>query len=238
MAFIGSDQMAKRARFTDTVNSLQSLVQLQYESVQSGVNTRAASAGCAGAIRQGADSCLLLGKVLSFTPGSGVMNIRPVTTTAMNIEDAGTIYSQIALTSPVVSSSTQMSELQWGAVIREASRASGVVPSYTADTLKSGSTRALINAVAFLRGPNSAEIITYFFRYDSSDTDANVQIGLRNAVTNYATTAQTTGSVCIHNVQDYTASSTPVAAVLLGGAGGTSGIATNFDAPVGATGIC
>ena len=40
MAIIGSDGMARRARFTDSVNTLHSTFQKYYEQTASGVNTR------------------------------------------------------------------------------------------------------------------------------------------------------------------------------------------------------
>src|SRR5687768_15768857 len=74
MAMIGSGNLARQTRYSDTVNSFHSTLQRVYEEIASGVNTRQASdADCSTGPNRlpGTDACLVLGKVISFNFNGG-----------------------------------------------------------------------------------------------------------------------------------------------------------------------
>jgi len=79
MAIIGSGEMAKRTRFSATVDGLQSTLQRQYEEIVSGVNARGPQGTCGGANlfgNPGTGDCLLIGRVFAVTgsPANTVMS--------------------------------------------------------------------------------------------------------------------------------------------------------------------
>lgn len=238
MALLATGSMARQNRFTDTINTFQAYMQRQYEEVQSGVNTRQVGAGCQSSSRPGADSCILIGKVVSFMPGQPFSGVsRYVRSNNLGIKDNTDIYNQLRQTNPEVLTAAQESfELQWEASVQEASRASAPLAG---EPVKANSSpqRALINSVAFLRGPNSSQIVSYYF-YARSISQGDVNSGLRAAVQNAGLTARTSASVCVHNTSDWTRAKTPVAAVMLGNGRGTAGIASDFQPARGAAGVC
>ena len=236
MAMIGSGEMARHARFSDSVNAFHSNLQRYYEEVTSGVNTREANDACtAGTVDAGTDSCLLLGRVISFEEGTSSGFVR-YATGGFNVADTGTIHAQIRNANITVRDSGEQNvDLAWGATFQSASRASGVIASQPLKQV--GSTRALINNVAFIRHPNGSEIAQYYF-YSTSTTLADVQAGLTTALNALAATSTTTASICIINDADFGSLSSPIAAILLGSGRGSASIDTDFAPSVGVPGIC
>lgn len=228
MAIIGSGNLARQARFSDTINSFHSSVQREYEEVVSGVNTRQnTDLACGGAtgVNTGTDSCILIGKVLSFQIDGSIIDVRNVTGLG-TVENSGTILDQIKLAVPKLSTSgSKQFELTWGAKVQVASRETG---TDVTDPKKSGSSRAVITNIGYLRGPNSSRIIPYYF-YSSSQAASDVQIGLTKAVNDYDRTTNTKAYICITNDQDWPAASAPVAAIKLGDGQGAAGIDTMFE---------
>lgn len=237
MAMIGSGEMARHARFSDSVNSFHSNMQRYYEEVVSGVNTRAVNNACsAGNVRTGTDSCLLIGRVISFNEDTSSGIVRYATSSA-SVADTGSIYDQLRAGSVTVQSSgEQPITLAWGALFQNASRASAVIG---AQPLKQvGSTRALINNVAFLRHPNGSQIAPYFF-YSTNTTLANVQAGLTTALNALSATSATTANICITtSPTEFGATGAPVAAIMLGTGTGSASIDTNYEPTRGVAGIC
>lgn len=247
MAFVGAGNMARYARFSDTVNSFQSLVLRQYDSVLNGVNARAASDPCSsGSPTAGSDdSCVLLGRIMSWQIGAGTPMIKvwPVISTNTTVPDTGDIYSQIGVAGPsltVKSTTTEAYDLSWGATFQESSRSSNKTSA--PDPLKTGSvpSRALINAVAFLRGPNEARVVRYYFYSSNYNNAATLTSSLRSAVADPTkTTGAVTASLCINNTQDWAGATSPVAALVFDSGSGSSAIQTNFDPlRTGITAIC
>lgn len=239
MAIIGSDGMARRARFTDSVNTLHSTFQKYYEQTASGVNTRG-TVGCSGTTSAGTDSCLLLGRIISFRINSvstPSMRIRYVTGNA-NVADSGSVYSQIQNAAPKVSDSgLEEYDIAWNARIPVASRDSGPVSG--SDPVKASSSRAIINTIAFLRSPNSSQIVPYYFYADDTTLSlSDAQAGLDAAVAHSDLTSQTTAAVCVTNIQDYVTTTTPQAAILFGDGVGSSLIDTTFSPSLGGGGLC
>jgi hypothetical protein len=106
--------------------------------------------------------------------------------------------------------------------------------------VKTSSSRAIINTIAFLRSPNSSQIVPYYF-YAYNDTALllkDAQDSLDTAIANAGLTSQTTAAVCITNAQDYVAATTPKAAILFGNGVGSSLIDTTFSPSVGGSGLC
>lgn len=251
IAFIGAGNMARYARFSDSVNTFQSLVLKQYGEVLSGVNTRVENDGCGGSNDPGSGSCLLLGKVISWAPDTSEPQIKIwyVTTTNMAVQDIGDVYSQLAEASPtinIVDTTTEVSDLSWGASFQEASRSTAKVG--VTDPVKTGSVpeRALINSVAFLRGPNSSQIVPYYFYTSNYNDVATLTTSLRAATdaANYTKTSKgssgvpVTAVLCIINKKDWVSGS-PVAAVTFSQGSGAASIQTDFDPlRTGVTAIC
>lgn len=236
MAMIGSGEMARHARFSDTVNSFHSNVQRYYEEVTNGVNTRATTGACgAGSVEGGTDSCLLLGRVISFGEDTSMGTVRYVTG-SFNVADTGTIYDQIrAANVNVRDSGAQPIELAWGATFQSASRESSVIAGQPFKQV--GSTRALVNNVAFIRHPNGSEIAQYYF-YSLSTSRVDVQTGLTTALNALSAASDTTAAICLTNSVDFGATPSPIAAIMLGAGRGSASIDTNYQPTKGVTGIC
>ncbi len=240
MALIGSGNLAKQARFSDTINGLHSTMQKQYEDVANGVNTRTSGvSGCGGGPSiPGSDSCLLLGKVLSFDDDGGKMIIsRYMTGTPVSTPS---LMQDLFMTNPRVrTNGEQTIELSWGATFQVASRNTLPSVNNNLDPVKPQTvpTKAKINNIAFIRSPNSSQIVTYFF-YSDSVSVADVQKGLtgttatggmNGATWNWSRTTGTQATICVTNKEDWSATSYPVAAILFGSGQGAAAIDTNFS---------
>ncbi|MEO5690621.1 MAG: prepilin-type N-terminal cleavage/methylation domain-containing protein [Candidatus Saccharimonadales bacterium] len=239
MAMIGSGNLARQARFSDTVNGLHSTLQRQYEDVANGVNTRQiGSAGCsAGSPQPGSDDCLLLGKVISFVDDGGTnITTRYITGTPVPVVD---LMTDLIASNPRVRAEGQESiDLAWGATFQVASRHTARSAANPADPIKPGyPSRARINNIAFIRSPNSSQIVTYFF-YSSSTALAAVQAGLtgnpvtggiNGAMRNHPVTTGTQATICVTNKADWSTTNYPVAAILFGAGQGAAAIDTGFN---------
>jgi|JI10StandDraft_1071094.scaffolds.fasta_scaffold07654_2 Tfp pilus assembly protein FimT len=234
VAMVGSGSLARQARFSDSVNTFQSTLQREYEEVVNGVNIRQSSeVGCGGSARQtGTDDCILLGKVISFNHDGGTDAVVRYVTDQPPYTATGTILEQINAANPKLSSSNaQTHQLSWGASFQTASRLTGVSPSDSGALVKQGSSYALVNNIAFLRSPNSSQIITYYFYADDPTDPADVELNLRQAVSS-ANTTFTTGTqanICIRNIEDWSVASSPVAAIRLGVGQGSVSIDTKYE---------
>ncbi len=239
MALIGSGNLARQARFSDTVNSLHSTLQKQFEDVANGVNTRATgSAGCSsGSPLPGSDNCLLLGKVISFDDDGGSdITIRYVTGTPAT---TNALMTDLFMSNPQARTDGQSTiELAWGATFQVASRYTAPSDLNNSDPRKLGDpSRARINNIAFIRSPNSSQIVTYFF-YSDGTAVGDVQDGLTGtfaasgkdgATWNHPLTTGTQATICITNKEDWSVTSYPVAAILFGSGQGAASIDTNFS---------
>ncbi len=238
MAMIGSGNLARNARYSDSVNSFHSMMQRTYEEVANGVNTRQENeddcvTGGGQSRAPGTDVCLLLGKVISFNYNNGTTaTVRYVTDSPVAYLTTGTPQQQISASFPRVNdTASEVYELSWGASFQVASRET--VPSVAAHNLmiKPGTNRAIINNVAFLRSPSGSQIIPYYF-YSTAQDAASVQAGLRLAAANFTGNNRSTDTkayICVTNRQDWTAATAPVAAIVLGVGQGSVAIDTNFN---------
>ncbi len=243
MAMVGSGNLARQARYSDSVNSLHSKIQRTYEDVANGVNTRLETeddcvAGGGQSRAPGTDVCLLLGKVISFNQDNGTTTtVRYVTDSPIVYSSSGTIQQQINASLPRVNdTAAEIYELSWGASFQVASRET--TPSSGHSTIvKPGTNRAIINNIAFLRSPNGSQIIPYYF-YSASQDASDVQAGLRIATADFIRSTGTKAYLCVTNIQDWTAASAPVAAIVLGVGQGSVAIDTNFSADGSVAGEC
>lgn len=150
-------------RFTDSMKGLESYVQRQYEEVVNGVNPRIDTETCSGfgSSRPGAGNCLLLGKVLVFTPNDSlvhsyyVIGTEPIGLPATNLSasQALTLYNVRVLTT-----NTDRYEIPW-----ESSFAAG----------KRASDGGSVDAIAYLRSPISSQIETYIFKLLPGERDVS-----------------------------------------------------------------
>ena len=249
MAIIGSNGMARQLRFSDSVNGFHSYIQRQYESIVSGVNTRDVVAGACSNVAPGTSDCILLGKVMSFDPAATSTTVTTRYVIGGSVASSGTTYTDIANVAAPMMGTKQLQpvdngsdsfEIAWGADIYSASRDGA--PALLGEVLKAPApaiARTEINNVAFLRSPNSSEIMPYYFKSASTGI-ADIKSGLVAAVAtaNYQKTSQTTARLCIANSEDYTLASSPKAAILFGNGRGVASIDTNYQPSVGAAGIC
>lgn len=205
--FTGSGMLARQTRFSDSVYSLQSFVQRQYDEVVNGVNLSENAPLCAGGSTvAGARNCLLVGKLIQFGAESGDLSIvrsSSIVTRVTDINDStvpegGTIYQKIAALNPETVSPTDY-EINWGA-------------RFSGGKAKSGAT---INAVAFVRNPYSSQIYTYLYNHGP--------LNLHDAL---GSTPAQEGSICINNPDDLVSQAAAIRFVQ--GTGAVS-IDTNFS---------
>lgn len=246
MAMIGSGNLARQARYSDSINSFHSMLQRTYEEVANGVNVRQKEdddcvLGGGLSRAPGTDQCVLLGKVASFDYNNGTtVFIRYVTDSPVSYSTDGTPQQQIVASLPRVSdTASETYELSWGASFQVASR-----DTNRTDTLnhpaKPGTSRAIINNVAFLRSPAGSQIIPYYF-YSASTSSADVQAGMRLAIASYTGANRSTDTrayLCVTNRQEWTTANAPVSAILLGVGQGSVAIDTKFNPTRISTGEC
>ncbi len=233
MVFIGAGSMASRQRFTDSTDNLQAFFQSQYDQVVTGVNTRDSTTSCASeTIRPGASKdCLLLGKLIVKQNSTTLNTYYIVSTTKLPDAYAGVGVSDTDklknVTLEVISDSATY-ELKWGAEIDTLTRST---------SLPSGSGRGNVNAIAYMRVPDSERIIALYY-----DNIVGPSMGLQWVLNNdvgtgsggaYNPPGSTTIPslvVCLKNDADFTASVSRIRSALYFSQGqGTGNIATNYN---------
>lgn len=181
--FIGTSTMISSARFADTMKGVESYIQRQFDEVVNGVNPRQATETCtgSGSERPGTGSCLLLGKVIAFTPNKEavwsqyVVGTEPPTLPGTSV---GTSQALSQYNLRVVATNADSYELPWGGYFKAGKR---------------DSDGGAVNAIAYLRSPTSSHVETYVFSVpDSSrDTDGKVTSINFSQVVGAAMVAQT-----------------------------------------------
>lgn len=159
----GMQRMVSQARFEDSVNSLTSFIQSQYEEARSGINPRSVGdidAACNGAVgvasAPGTSNCLLIGKVLHFNQDSS--DVRTSYAIATTVPDSS-LSDQAALEAsnliePDVGQQTY--EIQWGA-------------EFTMGRLLNPptglpATASEVDTIAILRSPVSSQVLVYLYK--------------------------------------------------------------------------
>lgn len=220
IAILGTGAFVQQSRFSDGMRRLESYLQAQYEEVVSGVNPRDSTVTCSsgtsvvvpGASSPGTTDCVLLGKLIYFTPGSDTLQsyyVVGMNSQAYNTTDPVTTI--IASLSPRPAESTNVStfESPWGIRFVQGKRASSA---------------GQMNAIAFLRSPVSSQVVTYVYSHPS----------INSPITPFITSplaSNTTANFCFVSAEN----SNKVAAVQLGNGQGSSAFSVLFDTTTAAS---
>jgi len=225
--FTGTGMIASRQRFTDTVDSLQTFFQAQYDEVVNGVNVRDSGISCSAdgptAVLPGKSKCLLLGKLMTISADGSTIQASYVIST-QSITTQTTDKEKLKASSlQVVPNGQKTYELKWSAAVSTATRST---------SLPSGNGRGDINSIAFLRIPDNSRIIQLYYK----DVSGNATNGLTNAVSNddaaynplTSASAGPSLMVCVKNDVDFTAIH-PRAAIQFSQGQGAGTITTNYN---------
>lgn len=236
LMFVGTGSIAARQRFTDTTDGLQTFFQAQYDEVVNGVNVRIDSTACtadsATITRAGKSSCLLLGKVLTIRPvdmtstSKTVIEASYIVSTRQSTTYGATLQEKLQNAVPnVVADGQKVYEFKWGAVSSEASRT------------QADGTRTAVNSVAFVRLPDSDEIVQLYYNntrdYFSASglTQGLTELGITN-LDNYSpagTDDNPSLVVCMKNDTDFSGLVRPRSAISFGQGKGAGTITTNYQ---------
>lgn len=220
VALIGTGSMAARQRFTDTTDSLQAYLQIQYDEVVNGVNSRGANTECSGsAIQAGmSTSCLLLGKILTVNGTTITSNY--VISTAKLLGTETTDQSRLDHAQlKAVTADASTYELKWGGTAFNVTR--------------SDSPRKTIDTIAFLRLPDSGRMIRLYYASSGGSQTASLQNAVKN---DYPGAYDPTGSlpanptavVCVQNDTDMPIAK-PRAAIFFDQGTNAGSIVTNYN---------
>ncbi|MCL2038067.1 hypothetical protein FWG95_03650 [Candidatus Saccharibacteria bacterium] len=179
LLIVGLQALVARQRFQDSMTTLRTTIQSEYEEVRSGINTRLGTTGSGvctngGApVATGASKCYTIGKLIRFNPNSTEMYINYVVATTVPGDDpddnaqrtdeeelrASTLYAVGAGTSPHISTpdaaaKQQTVRMQWGSEFTKGFE----IPD--GDT----SPQSNIKGLAILRSPISSAILVFAVR--------------------------------------------------------------------------
>ncbi len=168
IAFIGTGVTIQWTRFSDSVRSTESYLQAQYDEILNGINPRTGAQICSSSNVSsgtpgdppGASSCVLLGKAVKFSDGTGILDTYYI----VGSEPRGvnlslqTDASLISLYQPklvTVTGATDSYKLPWEAFVRSVKRQDGLP----------------VNFYALIRSPLSSNILAYLFSYNGSSNN-------------------------------------------------------------------
>jgi type II secretory pathway pseudopilin PulG len=240
MVLVATDSVAKRQRFSDSVNSFQSYLQKQYDEVVSGVNIRGMGTipGCKGydTAPGTEEKCLLLGKLITYTT-NGTTNTEMTASYIISQEllpetghEGDTDEQKLSYIQPTISTLGETEyELKWGATITGMSKSTKPVSEL----------RTTIRRIAFMRLPDSSRIVTLFYEGNPGDETTRLRQALTadNNIINPPTGKSPTGRsmpsavICIRNVNDF-GTSAPFAAIQFNQGNGAGTIDTNYNPEV------
>ncbi|RWZ79526.1 MAG: hypothetical protein EOT04_01280 [Candidatus Chaera renei] len=216
IAFIGTGVTIQWTRFSDSVRSTESYLQAQYDEILNGINPRNGSQVCSrGSVSSGApgdppgsSTCVLMGKAVKFTNGSGILDTYYIVGSEPTGVDlsAQTDASLISLYQPqlvTVAGTTDSYKLPWDATVNSVKRQDGVPANF----------------YALIRSPLSSNILAYIFTYD----------GMSNNLTPFVSDPTNRGksaNVCVKSA-DVIGS---IAAINIASGQGPSTVSSNFNA--------
>lgn len=165
---IGLSSMVARQRFQDTMTSLRSLIQSEYEEAKTIINNRqdgtiadcaAPSPGPGGTSINtsvpGTSNCYIIGKLMQFTVGSSDVRVSYVVARG-SFAESGDDYTIINnMTKLVVSEGSETKQIQWGGEF------AGFKSLNTANTLSAETVDGGNVGIAVLRSPVSGTILTF-----------------------------------------------------------------------------
>lgn len=217
IAVLGTGNTIRGVRFTDSGRSLEAFVQKQYDDIVNGLNDRSDQISCSSgtidtstAQNVGTSNCIVMGRLLQFKQGNGVVT----SYTVIGTEPASVNYSQsddqlIAAFSPKVVTTTGVTTytVPWGA-------------PFTGFKRLNDSTAT--NGLMLIRSPSSTRIVSYTFKIaGAAPTAAEVTTAVGDANSRSQTT-----NFCI---KSYDLQGNPAKLIISGGASQSSA-SINFSA--------
>lgn len=161
--FAGVTTLIANSRFQDSVFNLESFLQRQFDQSWNGVNVRDTAVVCGGGlpVAPGKADCLLLGRVLLFSPSSELISTYNVVGTKPASLASGLTVDQIlaAYQPESVPDSKETYSIPWGTQFAAGKSMAG----------------GGVNAVAFLRSPTTSRITAYHF-LTSENGDSSISI--------------------------------------------------------------
>ena len=176
----------QRQRYTDSVQSTQSFLQRQFNETLNTINNREQNCGASPNIQRGASDCLVLGKLISFSPGSpgsDEIRVRTIISTTEptegELEAANSEDTVWQLYAPVVrdDSNEESYNIPWGAEVQSANLLDNFQLIGDRTT---GTPVGNISNIAVLRSPKSGA--TFVYSFDTNiDADNNISAMLSTA---------------------------------------------------------
>lgn len=164
--------MVSRARFSDAMSDVRTVIQSQYEEVRSGINSRGAQTNpCPNSLNgeeaAGVSSCLLLGKIIIFDQGGSSVRINYVVSSIkLSTDELSKMGDQEAISKSNPRMSTyarESNDLKWGA---------SFVKGF--DLVNGTDGGRSYQSIAILRSPISSNILVYALSGDYSNLENNL----------------------------------------------------------------
>lgn len=217
IAFLGIGNSIRTVRFTDSGRSLETFIQKQYDDIVNGLNDRSSQVSCAGgtvdtttAQDVGTSNCIVMGRLLQFKQGSGVVTEY----TVIGTEPANVNYSLsddqlIIAFSPKVVTNTGVTTytVPWSAPFTGFKRLND---------------NSATNGLLLIRSPSSTRIVSYTFKISGSTPTASE---ITTAINDSNSRGQTT-NFCIKNYD----LQGPAAKLVITGGANQSAASINFNA--------
>jgi len=179
IAFAGTTTTIATIRFKDSVNTVQSRLQQQYNDILSGVNPRSGNEACvasqvtSGSQAPGRSDCLLLGKIVTFQKDKNdfreyyVVGSEPASlASGLSADQILAAYKPTVVTS----SGVEDFEIPWGATVY------GTCRNPNAATNACPASPRAVDSYLLLRSPLSGEIKAYTFQSNNLSGGAGAAI--------------------------------------------------------------
>ena len=152
VALAGVGATTSSTRFNDGVRSLETFLQSEYADTINGVNPRSSTDDCFGGTgsQPGASTCLLLGRVIEFDTGADSVKSYVVTgTVPASPPPAGTTDANIIRYYTPRKTMVNVEDflIPWGTLVSAMRQSAG----------------GNANSIAFIRSPESGQVIAYIF---------------------------------------------------------------------------
>lgn len=193
IVIFGTGSTIRNMRFTDSGRSLAAFVQRQYDDIINGLNTRPGLETCSGGVvttgsnqTPGTSNCLLMGKLMTFTVGSGTIGVYNIIgTEPPGVDFAQTDQALVTAFAPsiVTNTGTTTFDIPWGATLSGTKR--------TADN-------KAVTGLLLVRSPKSSRIISYSYVLPATITSSLTDAGGAPVVSNAANVGKI-NNFCIKN---------------------------------------
>lgn len=192
IALLGTGNVIRAVRFTDSGRSLNAYVQRQYDDIINGLNTRLGNETCtAGSVSTGSNqtpgtsNCLLMGKLLVFTINSPTIRLYDVVGTEPANVDYGKTDAQLIIDfkpQAITNSGVATYNIPWQA--------------YISGTKRLSDSQA-VTGLLLVRSPKSSRIVSYTYKVGGT-----VVANLTGVVSLAANQGQKT-NFCIKNADNF-----------------------------------